>query len=131
MRERKYRIFLFKGQLQDTVASKADFQSLERLKHLNLQGLSDKQLESYLFRKLDKGTNVSLTLIICAKEILNFLCLSVNGEASGILSLINKLPPVHHRYREEEGDDEEDHPPIVKARYWRELELRKKGNPTS
>jgi hypothetical protein len=57
---------------------------------------------------------------------LNFLCLSVNGETVGILSEIQKQQ-VPRGYRDIE-DDHEYHPPKAKARYWRDLEMKKQKN---
>jgi hypothetical protein len=85
MRERKFKLFLSKSSNPTQTAEvRNDFQRAEALKKQHLDNLSDRQIESFLFSKIDQSKG---------NEILNFLCIfDHKNKCRGILSLINKLP---------------------------------------
>ena len=103
MRERKFKLFLSKSSNPTQTAEvRNDFQRAETLKKQHLDNLSDRQIETFLFSKIDQSKG---------NEILNFLCIfDHKNKCRGILSLINKLPlrfdeNARHSCQEEDAED--------------------------
>eukprot|EP00347_Sterkiella_histriomuscorum_P019885 403339939 len=97
MNERKFKLHLSKNGKKDQANElRKEFNRLEQLKMQHLSTLSDRQIENFLFKKVDpsKGNEILKNLYIKRQ----------NGRNKGLLSAMKTLPLVE---LEMDGEDEE------------------------